>query len=155
MPCRTAPFPQVPESPTITGEGNLGTSLFNALQYMTGLRCMAALAAFMGDSDTEATARDLLSRAAVAIQENLWQGGTPYYIGDTLHDNAYLTEANGWPYHSSDGLHGQALAYRLGFGDLLPRLQMALHQGHVLQVWMTLAGASRLPPDSTHPLLLS
>jgi hypothetical protein len=101
---------------------------------MTGLNCMKVIARFMNDTATESSAESLLRIAAAAVQRNMWQGGSPFYVGDTLQDNVFLTEANGWPYHSSDGLHGQVLAYRLGFGDLLPRLQMALHQGHVLQV---------------------
>lgn len=96
---------------------------------------MLKIAGFMQDNATVAAAQNLIEVATLAIEENLWQGGSsPFYIGDTIQGNAYLTEANGWSYHSSDGLHGQALSYRLGFGDLLPRLHMALHQGHVLQV---------------------
>jgi len=128
-------FP-VPESSTITGEGNLGTSLFNALQYLTGIHCMLQIAGFMQEPMRRwQPLKICFEVATLAIEENLWQGGSsPFYIGDTIQGNAYLTEANGWSYHSSDGLHGQALSYRLGFGDLLPRLHMALHQGHVLQV---------------------
>ena len=50
-----------------------------------------------------------------------------------MRENTYLLEENGWPYHSSDDLHGQVLAYRLGFGDLLPRRQMQLHQQYILR----------------------
>ena len=95
---------------------------------------MRAMAAFMKDASTEGLAIDLLAFASASIQRNMWQGGSPYYIGDTLQGNTFLTETNGWSYHSSDGLHGQVLSNRLGFGDLLPRLQMSLHQQHVLQV---------------------
>lgn len=64
---------------------------------------------------------------------NFWQPAAGFYIGDTVRENTYLLEKNGWPYHSSDDLHGQVLAYRLGFGDLLPRRQMQLHQQYILR----------------------
>ena len=76
----------------------------------------------------------MLSRATAAVQRNMWQTIVPAYVGDTLEYYALFTDAgNGYPYHSSDGLHGQVLAYRLGFGDLLPRVQQQLHQHFVTQ----------------------
>ena len=123
-------YDAVPLSPTITGEGNLGTSLYNSLNYLTALNCVARLADAQGDAASAAQARALLARATASVERNLWQpGALPAFVGDTLQGYALFTEpTNGWPYKSSDGLHGQVLAYRLGFGDLLPRLYMQLHQ---------------------------
>ena len=49
-------YDAVAESASITGEGNLGTSLFNALEYVTGLLCMAGLADSPGDAATAGAA---------------------------------------------------------------------------------------------------
>ena len=125
-------YDAVAESASITGEGNLGTSLFNALQYVTGLLCMAGLADSQGDAATAGAARAQARLAQASIQRNLFLPSASVYIGDTLEGNAMLfTEPSGLPYHGSDNLHGQALAYRLGFGDLLPRTQMQLHSGFI------------------------
>lgn len=75
----------------------------------------------------------MIAAAQRAVQRNLWQPNLTSYVGDTGPNyEFFLTEPSGRVYHSSDGLHGQALAYRLGFGDLLPRLQMQLHQRYVV-----------------------
>jgi hypothetical protein len=124
-------YDAVPLSPTVTGEGNLGTSLYNSLNYLTALNCIAALADFMNDQASASQARVMLNRSTNSILENLWNpsSSVPSFIGDTLQDYALFTEpTNGFAFHSSDGLHGQVLAYRLGFGDLLPRTWMQLHQ---------------------------
>ena len=120
----------MPLSPTVTGEGNLGTSLYNSVNYLTALNCIAALADSMGDPASASQARAMLNRSTLSIINNLWSpGSVPSFIGDTLQDYALFTEpSNGFAFHSSDGLHGQVLAYRLGFGDLLPRTLMQLHQ---------------------------
>ena len=57
-------------------------------------------------------------------------------IGDTIKD-VPVREENGDTYASSDGLHGQVLAYRLGFGDILPRFQMQSHQQYVVSDLLT------------------
>jgi hypothetical protein len=121
-------YDAVAESASITGEGNLGTSLFNALEYLTGLLCMAGLADSQGDAATARAARAQAQLAQASIQRNLFLPSASVYVGDTLEGNEMLlTEPSGFPYHGSDNLHGQVLAYRLGFGDLLPRAQMQLH----------------------------
>jgi hypothetical protein len=120
-------YDAVKESATITGEGNNGYSLYNAVNYLTGLRCMAALARSRSDLSTAAAADRMFVLASESIQDHFWQPDRGFYIGDTV-GTTPLREANGDAYHSSDGLHGQVLAYRLGFGDLLPRPQMQSHQ---------------------------
>jgi hypothetical protein len=127
-------YDAVPLTPTITGEGNLGTSLYNSLNYLTALNCIASLADYKNDTQTSNQARLMLNRSTKSILKNLWNGGSqlPSFIGDTLQKYQLFTEpTNGFTFHSSDGLHGQVLAYRLGFGDLLPRTYMQLHQKFV------------------------
>ena len=116
----------------ITGEGNWGTSLFNALQYVNALNCMREIAEFSGDDITVNAAAALIVTATTSIQSNFFQPLPNLYIGDTLSANVLFTEPNGWPYHSSDSLHGQVLAYRLGFSELLPMTQAQLHQQFVV-----------------------
>ena len=127
-------YDAVPLTPSITGEGNLGTSLYNSVNYLTALNCIAALADFERDGATAAQARAMLARATASVVRHLWQPGAdaPYFAGDTLQDYGLFAEpSNGFLYHSSDSLHGQAHAYRFGFGDLLPRETMQLHQKFV------------------------
>jgi hypothetical protein len=127
-------YDAVPLTPAITGEGNLGTSLYNSVNYLTALNCIAALADFQRDAATAAQARAMLARATASVMRNLWQPGLqPYFAGDTLEGYALFAEpSNGLLFHSSDSLHGQAHAYRFGFGDLLPRVAMQLHQNLVV-----------------------
>jgi glycogen debranching enzyme len=126
-------YDAVKESSTVTGEGNLGSSLYNAVNYLLGLHIIRELAGSQGDSTTEVESQAMIERVRQSIQLNFWQPVAGFYIGDTLQANTYELENNGFPYHSSDDLHGQVLAYRLGFGDLLPRRQMQLHQQYVLR----------------------
>ena len=126
-------YDAVKESATITGEGNLGSSLYNAVNYLLGLHIMREFAEFEKDATTVAEADAMIARVQESIQVNFWQPDVGFYIGDTAHNNTYILENNGWSYHSSDDLHGQVLAYRLGFGDLLPRRQMQLHQHYILR----------------------
>jgi hypothetical protein len=132
-------YDAVHESASITGEGNYGSSLYNAVNYLLGLHIIRELAGHQADAVTAAEAGAMIVRVQKSIQQHFWQPAAGFYIGDTL-NNTYLLEANGWPYHSSDDLHGQVLAYRLGFGDLLPRKQMQLHQQYVLRDLQTVWG---------------
>eukprot|EP00936_MAST-01D_sp_MAST-1D-sp1_P001493 g1493.t1 len=126
-------YDAVKESSSITGEGNQGASLYNALNYLCGLYCMRGFAAHRGDTATEASAAAMIALVQQSIQDHFWLPDAGYYAGDTGPDYSILMEEAdpAVPYHSSDGLHGQVLAYRLGFGDLLPRAQMLSHQRHV------------------------
>jgi hypothetical protein len=137
-------YDAVPLTPTITGEGNLGTSLYNCLNYLTALNCMLRLAQYRDDNATAAEVAAMLARATASVERNLWQpGATPSFIGDTVENYGLFTEpTNGFAYHSSDGLHGQVLAYRLGFGDLLPRTWMQLHQSFASDDLITPFGLS-------------
>ena len=48
-------------------------------------------------------------------------------------DYSYIFDSkSGHSYRSIDGLHGQVLSYRLGFGDLLPQINMRLHVASTL-----------------------
>ena len=126
-------YDAVPESSTITGEGNTGSSLYNAVNYLAGLHCMRDFAAHRADAPTEAASVAMIALVQASIQEHFWQPGKGFYAGDTHADYSILME-EGDPttaYHSNDGLHGQVLAYRLGFGDMLPRAQMLAHQRYV------------------------
>ena len=118
------------------GEGNNGYSLYNSVNYLTGLNCMREFARAKGDSTTVEQAENLIRVASASIQEHLWQPSRGFYICDTI-DETPLLEPNGDAFHSSDDLHGQVLAYRLGFGDLLPREQMQSHQKYVSEDLMT------------------
>ena len=124
-------YDAVAESAGVLGEGNLGTSLFNSLQYYTALLSMRELARHQADHATVRDVDGMLRAANASIQTHLWQPDVAFYVGDTLEDNRLLLEPNGYPYRGCDNLHGQVLAYRLGFGDLLPRRQMQLHQQYV------------------------
>ncbi len=126
-------YDAVAEAAGVTGEGNAGISLFNALQYLTGLGCMAGLADSVGDGGTAGAARAMGARARAAAERLLFQPAPAFYAGDTLGDAGryLLSEPSGFPYKSADGLHGAVLAYRLGLGDVLPRLHMQLHQNYV------------------------
>ena len=126
-------YDAVKESATVTGEGNLGSSLYNAVNYLLGLHIVRELAGAQSDAATVKAAQGMIAKVQSSIQRNFWQPAAGFYIGDTVHMNTYLLEQNGWSYHSSDDLHGQVLAYRLGFGDLLPRKQMQLHQQYILR----------------------
>jgi hypothetical protein len=96
-------------------------------------------AEFQSDASTVAAANLMIGRVQHSIQRNFWQPDAGFYLGDTngmcingtRKCNNYILENNGYSYHSSDDLHGQVLAYRLGFGDLLPRRQMQLHQQYI------------------------
>jgi len=134
-------YDAVPESATITGEGNLGVSLYNAVNYLTGLHCMRGFARYRQDALTAVQAGQLIATVQASIERNLWQPTAGFYIGDTIGYKPLL-EANGDAYHSCDGLHGQVLAYRLGFGDLLPRAHMQAHQAYVARDLMTPWGLS-------------
>ena len=115
------------ESPSIPGEGNNGYSLYNAVTYLAALNCMHELASYRGDTTTASEAQSMITLAQSSVQTRMWQPNVSYYIGDTINEEV-AREANGDAYVSSDGLHAQVLAYRLGFGDLLPRDQMVAHQ---------------------------
>lgn len=104
--------------------------------HYAGLHCMREFAKAKGDTTTFEQANNLIAVAGASIQAHLWQPDKGFYIGDTLNETAVL-ERNGDAFHSSDDLHGQVLAYRLGFGDLLPRGQMQSHQKYVTEDLMT------------------
>ena len=61
-------YDAVPQTPSARGEGNHGYSLYNAVNYLVGLRCMAAFAELMDDTATLAQAQDMLQRASASIQ---------------------------------------------------------------------------------------
>lgn len=120
----------MPEVAGITGEGNNGYSLYNAVNYLMGLHCMYRMASYMEDGNTAAKVTAMIGVVQRSIQQHFWQPTLGHYIGDTI-DSKPVLDADGTPYVSSDGLHGQVLAYRLGFGDILPRNQMQSHQTYV------------------------
>jgi uncharacterized protein (DUF608 family) len=64
-------YDAVPLTPTITGEGNLGTSLYNSLNYLTALNCIASLADYRNDTQTSNQARLMLNRSTKSILKNL------------------------------------------------------------------------------------
>eukprot|EP00040_Diaphanoeca_grandis_P036929 m.238091 g.238091 ORF g.238091 m.238091 type:complete len:1248 (+) comp33718_c0_seq1:60-3803(+) len=128
-------YDAVPQSAQRTGEGNYGSSLYNAVNYLAGLHCMREFAVYRGDTVTASQASSMIYTVKASLQQNFWSPGLNMYIGDTLKTsseaNSILLDTNEMPYHSNDGLHGQVLAYRLGFEDLLPRRQMELHQQYI------------------------
>ena len=91
---------------------------------------MRDFARVRGDAAAAAQAESMIATASASVQRHLWQPDRGFYIGDTIGEEP-LREANGDAFHTSDDLHGQVLAYRLGFGDLLPREQMRSHQAYV------------------------
>lgn len=123
-------YDAVPESATVRGEGNYGVSLYNSVNYLTGLHCMREMARYRGDASTVQQAGALITAVHDAIERHFWQPDRGFYLGDTIGYKPAL-EANGDPWHSNDGLHGQVLAYRLGLGDVLPRAHMQAHQKYV------------------------
>lgn len=102
---------------------------------------MVEFARLQDDAATVAEALLMLEIASKSIDTHMWQPSKGYYIGDTVGTLPVL-EANGDAYASSDGLHGQVLAYRLGFGDLLPRSKMQAHQNFVVDNLLTEWGLS-------------
>ena len=103
------------ESATIQGEGNIGSSLYNAVNYVLGLKIVHQFAEFMADIATVSESLMMLARAQDSIQANFWQPDVGFYLGDTdgricaggkRQCNHYTLENNGYPFHSSDDLHG-------------------------------------------------
>jgi hypothetical protein len=126
-------YDAVPETAKITGEGNRGSSLYNAVNYLCGLHCMLGFARYKHDDAIVQQVESMIKIVRESIQQHFWQPEVGFYVGDTNDGNKYdgLLEPNGYSWKSADGLHGQVLAYRLGFGDLLPRIQMKLHQQYM------------------------
>jgi len=153
-------YDAVPQSPTQRGGGNRGYSLYNAVNYLGGLRCMEAFAEAVMDIGTAAQARQMNAAVRASIQQHFWQPSKGFYLGDTIGTEPVL-EADGTAWKSSDDLHGQTLAYRLGLGDLLPRDQMESHQAFVLRdlgtpwglTWDRFAQQNWIMSDHTHATL--
>lgn len=69
------------------------------MNYLLGLNIIREFAEFMTDSGTVSEAEAMISRAKASIQSNFWQPDAGFYIGDTLKNNTYLLEENGFSYH--------------------------------------------------------
>jgi hypothetical protein len=110
-------YDAVPETAEITGEGNRGSSLYNAVNYLCGLHCMLGFAQYKHDDATAQQVESMIAQVKESIQQNFWQPEVGFYIGDTNDGNKFdgLLEANGYSWKSADGLHGQVLSINSTF----------------------------------------
>lgn len=99
--------------------GLYGTSLLCGGLWVGALECLEQMAVVENDRALASQASEILKKARMNLDQQLWSQGGGYYRMDTLgrHPNAVM----------SDGLNGQLFCRKYGLADILPREKMKQH----------------------------